>query len=726
MDGVGVMAYRGSSPVLGASAYHFGLGGAPGNALTRGRRQDRQETPAQRIARLRREENQRRMQSMSPNPLPQYGSPGFGSAVSDRLRGQVAPDRGFAGPGLGQSPYGADRRLNPVQAAAFGNSDMGRIFQQARDGAPGGMPGGTPMGGQQPFVPTEPSFGQRFGGPLGDAGVAATRAATTSPTNPAPSFIQSLTEGLGQFTKSFTENERYLAEKGIQEEERFKADQFRDYQMELGRAGEGRAVEEHELTIEAYEDKQEAQRRIATIFKGLGENPTNEQIFQALQKAVNEAYAAGDTGIAQAINTNMELYTTDQGDRFTAPYDMYDREGNSYRVMTDKQTLETYQNKDGQLVRLDTSRMQESPFTGGTTGTTQRESLDAGLLKPAIDSEIRIRRGNLDFTMSGGSKQEGYDNIAAYEANRAQIELAEAALERAQESGDEEAIVSAQSTLSLTIGPQGIDAGPAQSLPTGYLESKEAFDAATRRLDAAYEIGEENIIVNAENEYYDAEEAFYKTQFKNVEPLTPAFWKGFGAELINQNQGQSAGLGMRFFKALVQAEWGQDPAFADALAGYTNALSYINPIVRFLSGAQMTNQEAMRYYQALIPVPGEPISIVLLKRRKRSVLMDAMGDNGLARQERALDRLGYQSGDSISFDPAIYGEATPGVRGNPSASAHMNRILNSLDQVVGDTESGRIAQAIGQGAELGAAEVRTGVRARQNTAGATYPPVKNY
>jgi len=574
---------------------------------------------------------------------------------------------------------------------------------------------------QQPFVPTEPSFGERFGGPLGDAGVAASRAATTSPNNPAPSFIQSLTEGLGQFTKSYSENERYLAEKAIQEEERFKADQFRDYQMELGRAGEGRAVEQHELTMEAYEDQQEAQRRIAKIFKGLGENPTNEQIFQALQKAVNEAYAAGDTGIAQAINTNMELYTTDQGDRFTAPYDMYDREGNSYRVMTDKQTLETYQNKDGQLVRIDTSRLRESPFPAETTGKTQRENLDAGLKLPAIHSEERIRRGNLDFIMTGGSKRPGYDNIATYEANRAQIELAEATLERAQELGDEDSIARAQNALTLAIGPQGIEAGPVQPLPTGYLESKEEFEAATRRLDAAYETGNENIIVNAENEFYDAEEAFYATQFQKVEPLSSEFWKGFGAELINQNQGQSAGMGWRFVRSLVLAEWGDDPQFEEALQGYTNAMNYINPIVRFLSGAQMTNQEAMRYYQALVPVPGESIRIVLLKRRKRAVLMDAMGANGDNRQARALNKLGYQPGESISFDPAVYGAGTPGEPGNP-AIMHMGRLLDSLEQVIGDTESGRLAQDIRAGVDQGVAEISSGVRVRQNTAGATYPP----
>ena len=69
----------------------------------------------------------------------------------------------------------------------------------------------------------------------------------------------------------------------------------------------------------------------------------------------------------------------------------------------------------------------------------------------------------------------------------------------------------------------------------------------------------------------------------------------------------------------------EDHDMVKPLLGYGSAMNYINPIVRYLSGAKMTNQEAMRYYQALVPVPGESIEMVLLKRRKRRILMDAMG-----------------------------------------------------------------------------------------------------
>ena len=76
--------------------------------------------------------------------------------------------------------------------------------------------------------------------------------------------------------------------------------------------------------------------------------------------------------------------------------------------------------------------------------------------------------------------------------------------------------------------------------------------------------------------------------------------------------------------------------------GYTEALNYINPTVRFLSGAQMTNQEAMRYYNALIPMPGDSPRNIELKRRKRDVLTNAMGGAGIteAQKREAREILG--------------------------------------------------------------------------------------
>jgi len=84
--------------------------------------------------------------------------------------------------------------------------------------------------------------------------------------------------------------------------------------------------------------------------------------------------------------------------------------------------------------------------------------------------------------------------------------------------------------------------------------------------------------------------------------------------------------------------------------GYTEALNYINPTVRFLSGAQMTNQEAMRYYNALIAMPGDSPRNIELKRRKRDVLTNAMGGAGIteAQKQEAREILEIAPGFDMS------------------------------------------------------------------------------
>jgi hypothetical protein len=57
------------------------------------------------------------------------------------------------------------------------------------------------------------------------------------------------------------------------------------------------------------------------------------------------------------------------------------------------------------------------------------------------------------------------------------------------------------------------------------------------------------------------------------------------------------------------------------------ALQFLNPTVRYLSGAQMTEQESLRYYRALMPRFGERQAAIEQKRRARQDLIDAM-DSG--------------------------------------------------------------------------------------------------
>ena len=81
----------------------------------------------------------------------------------------------------------------------------------------------------------------------------------------------------------------------------------------------------------------------------------------------------------------------------------------------------------------------------------------------------------------------------------------------------------------------------------------------------------------------------------------------------------------KFLKAKGR-EWAQNNAAGAAYATATaHALQAINPLVRYLSGAQMTNREAMRYYGAVIPSWGDSEQTVNAKMRGLSLLARAMG-----------------------------------------------------------------------------------------------------
>jgi len=81
----------------------------------------------------------------------------------------------------------------------------------------------------------------------------------------------------------------------------------------------------------------------------------------------------------------------------------------------------------------------------------------------------------------------------------------------------------------------------------------------------------------------------------------------------------------KFLKAKLK-EWSQSNSAGAAYATATaHALQAINPLVRYLSGAQMTNREAMRYYGAVIPSWGDSQQTVNAKMRGLSLLARAMG-----------------------------------------------------------------------------------------------------
>lgn len=75
-------------------------------------------------------------------------------------------------------------------------------------------------------------------------------------------------------------------------------------------------------------------------------------------------------------------------------------------------------------------------------------------------------------------------------------------------------------------------------------------------------------------------------------------------------------------------------AASDGQAGLalTAGLNFINPSVRFLSGAQMNENEAARYIVALLPVTWDPPEVRQFKRQMRDSLVEAMKTSGTGDQ----------------------------------------------------------------------------------------------
>jgi hypothetical protein len=119
-----------------------------------------------------------------------------------------------------------------------------------------------------------------------------------------------------------------------------------------------------------------------------------------------------------------------------------------------------------------------------------------------------------------------------------------------------------------------------------------------------------------------------------------------------------------------------DPMGEKVQQGYVDAYNFINPIVRYLSGAQMTDAEARRYFTALIPKPGDAFNIVLNKRKKRELLARAMrGDESALGEvtpelfKKRGDRTGRFSSEN-----------------DPTGARAANQILGELDELYGSTE----------------------------------------
>ena len=113
---------------------------------------------------------------------------------------------------------------------------------------------------------------------------------------------------------------------------------------------------------------------------------------------------------------------------------------------------------------------------------------------------------------------------------------------------------------------------------------------------------------------------------------------GLLASTMDQNIGQTdANWFTRALRAQARRMFNESdiPMVENILSGQLAALQVVNPMVRWLSGAQMTNQETSRYYKALIPSWGDTLEQARIKILGLETLAAAMeGDL------EAVDRMG--------------------------------------------------------------------------------------
>jgi hypothetical protein len=116
---------------------------------------------------------------------------------------------------------------------------------------------------------------------------------------------------------------------------------------------------------------------------------------------------------------------------------------------------------------------------------------------------------------------------------------------------------------------------------------------------------------------------------------------GLLASTMDQNIGQTdAGWFTRALRAQARRMFNESdiPMVENILSGQLAALQVVNPMVRWLSGAQMTNQETSRYYKALIPSWGDTMKQTRIKMLGMETLALAMSGKGDYLE--AIQRLG--------------------------------------------------------------------------------------
>jgi len=261
------------------------------------------------------------------------------------------------------------------------------------------------------------------------------------------------------------------------------------------------------------------------------------------------------------------------------------------------------------------------------SGNMKRVGIDPATGISYVNEGGRITSINLDDWSTSAPDKEQAEQASALE--RMNTRLGRAGGRAAA------GLVADNQDLSLTgaVPPTRAQVAQALGFAAGAGVNQEEYDA---------------FIKNPENIDYwrDPEASLQASPEQRV-----ALAKAIAAQIVGDPNGMSnqGFIKTTFMAGLRASDWVTD----EAQAAYVNSLNFINPVVRFLSGAQMTNQEALRYYSALVPMPGEPVSVTRLKRERRNVLLNAMGlDAATGEALAADDPAVIQALNTMGMNPA--------------------------------------------------------------------------
>ena len=319
---------------------------------------------------------------------------------------------------------------------------------------------------------------------------------------------------------------------------------------------------------------------IAEIMSGWDETTTPEQRVSDYQRAANAAFASGDSPLGRGLIEAARLTIVDP------------ESGPSTSITNFDQIR--YRAPDG------------TPTRGRKRTVTQANG-DVEQIFEYVDEDVL--ENNLDEGMSAADAQINSWRVGGYMADPEE----ERRLEGEGETRSTQERLNNNLRRAALSGQRGLVVDALTGEPN-YLDYKMAGAVATAYDDAGNPVSWE------------------RGGLAHIET-----WQALLGDWISNAGSEVVGGPTKFINMVIRS---QLPS--EIQEGYTEALNYINPTVRFLSGAQMTNQEAMRYYNALIAMPGDSPKNIELKRRKRDVLTNAMGGAGIteAQKRQAREILG--------------------------------------------------------------------------------------